>query len=290
MSVKFILSNTFGFSADNMYRLIAKNVGNGRQIVIVPDKFSLAFERNILKKLGLTSTFDVDVTSFMRLAVKAMRGKNRKCLTPEGSVMLLKRAIDEVKNDLAVYKDVDDVTFPREMYAVITALRNSGVNAENTLAVDDEKLKDVGIIYEKYLEILHKSFIDSTSRLEAFSAGIGDDFSDADVYIFGFPDFTATQYEIIFRLFVHARNVTIGLIAPEDDAKNKRLYPSRAFKKLTSGLSDANIAYDVTYAFVGLDNVKKQLSNLFSYAKLPSVETDGKVEIIEAKNIMDEME
>lgn len=44
--------------------------------------------------------------------------------------MLLKRAIDEVKNDLAVYKDVDDVTFPREMYAVITALRNSGVNAE----------------------------------------------------------------------------------------------------------------------------------------------------------------
>ena len=47
MSVKFILSNTFGFSADNMYRLIAKNVGNGRQIVIVPDKFSLAFERNI---------------------------------------------------------------------------------------------------------------------------------------------------------------------------------------------------------------------------------------------------
>lgn len=290
MSVKFILSNTFGFSADNMYRLIAKNVGNGRQIVIVPDKFSLAFERNILKKLGLTSTFDVDITSFMRLAVKAMRGKNVKCLTPEGSVMLLKRAIDEVKSDLAVYKDVDDVTFPREMYAVITALRNSGVNAENTLAVDDEKLKDVGIIYEKYLEILHKSFIDSTSRLEAFSAGIGDDFSDADVYIFGFPDFTAIQYEIIFRLFVHARNVTIGLIAPEDDAKNKRLYPSRAFKKLTSGLSDANIAYDVTYAFVGLDNVKKQLSNLFSYAKLPSVETDGKVEIIEAKNIMDEME
>lgn len=112
MSVKFILSNTFGFSADNMYRLIAKNVGNGRQIVIVPDKFSLAFERNILKKLGLTSTFDVDVTSFMRLAVKEMRGKNRKCLTPEGSVMLLKRAIDEVKNDLTVYKDVDDVTFP----------------------------------------------------------------------------------------------------------------------------------------------------------------------------------
>lgn len=46
----------------------------------------------------------------------------------------------------------------------------------------------------------------------------------------------------------------------------------------------------MTYAFVGLDNVKKQLSNLFSYAKLPSVETDGKVEIIEAKNIMDEME
>ena len=39
MSVKFILSNTFGFSADNMYRLIAKNVGNSRQIVIVPDKF-----------------------------------------------------------------------------------------------------------------------------------------------------------------------------------------------------------------------------------------------------------
>lgn len=152
MSVKFILSNTFGFSADNMYRLIAKNIGNGRQIVIVPDKFSLAFERNILKKLGLTSTFDVDVTSFMRLAVKAMRGKNRKCLTPEGSVMLLKRAIDEVKNDLTVYKDVDDVTFPREMYAVITALRNSGVNAENTLAVDDEKLKDVVLFTKNILK------------------------------------------------------------------------------------------------------------------------------------------
>lgn len=290
MSVKIILSNTFGFSADNMYRLIAKNAEDGKKIVIVPDKFSLAFERNILKKLGITSTFDVDVTSFMRLAVKTLRKKNQKCLTPEGSVMLLKRAIDEVKDKLTVYKEVDDVAFPREMYAVITALRNSGINAEDTASVDDKKLKDVGIIYEKYLDVLNKSFIDSTSRLEAFSDEIGDDFSSADVYIFGFPDFTATQYEIIFRLFVHARNVTVGLIAPADDAKNKRIYPSRPVKKLCSYLDDAKIKYDVSHADVALNPVKKQLSDLFSYAGLPPVETNGKVEIVEAKNITDEVE
>ncbi|UKI14341.1 MAG: hypothetical protein L6V85_09855 [Clostridiales bacterium] len=52
--------------------------------------------------------------------------------------------------------------------------------------------------------------------------------------------------------------MTVGLIAPDDDAKKiKDCTRAALSKKLTSGLSDANIAYDVTYAFVGLDNVKK---------------------------------
>lgn len=41
MSVKFILSNTFGFSADNMYRLIAKTSETAGKSSSYPTSFHL---------------------------------------------------------------------------------------------------------------------------------------------------------------------------------------------------------------------------------------------------------
>ena len=51
MKVKLIYANTYGFSAENVYRALKTNK-NGRSIVIVPDNFTLSIEKNILKKLG----------------------------------------------------------------------------------------------------------------------------------------------------------------------------------------------------------------------------------------------
>ncbi|MDY4709975.1 MAG: hypothetical protein SO203_05300, partial [Eubacteriales bacterium] len=74
MKVKLIYANTYGFSAENVYRALKTNK-NGRSIVIVPDNFTLSIEKNILKKLGTEASFDIEVVSFMRLAQKTLKGR-----------------------------------------------------------------------------------------------------------------------------------------------------------------------------------------------------------------------
>lgn len=294
MKVKLIYANTYGFSAENVYRALKTNK-NGRSIVIVPDNFTLSIEKNILKKLGTEASFDIEVVSFMRLAQKTLKGRIGKCLTPEGSVMLLKRAADGIRNELSVYDKTTDVGFSRELYAVVTSLRNSGITPKDLLSAfgKGDKLYDVGLIYDNYLKILGNSFVDGSSRLEAFSDFLSESdlFKDSDIFVFGFSDFTAVQYEILSRLFVGARSVTVSIVVAGKDAKNKRIVPSRAAGKLPEICTAAGIEPEIVIAEESLPPYKKQLLDYtFSYAYPSPAEVGDALSIVRAGSVYDEVD
>ena len=94
--MKMIFSNT----AHDAYHRVLDELrqrlrGGGEHIVIVPDKFTASSERGVIATLGLDAVFNVRVTSFTRLAEKSMGARIKKCLTPQGSVMLLAKVIEE---------------------------------------------------------------------------------------------------------------------------------------------------------------------------------------------------
>ena len=122
----------------------------GRNIVIVPDPSTLAVEQTVTKTLGAQGVFDVEVMSFSRLAAVTLKKKIKKCLSPAGCVLLMEKVIRACEGDLRHYRRAArKAGFAEEMYAALTAIRNSGVTAER-LERAAESLQ--GYVRDKTLE------------------------------------------------------------------------------------------------------------------------------------------
>ncbi len=301
MNVKLFLSNTYDMAATAVFRELAKHTGIGQHnVVLVPDKYTLSVESKLLERLRINCTFDIEVMSFTRLAAQSMRDKINRCLTPEGSVILLRQAVQDVKDKLTVYKSAADGTgFPREAYAAITAMRNGGIFPHDLLSIKggDEaaaKLNDIGLIYDRYLALLENRLSDSSTRLYAFADSIplSDAFSNVNFFITDFADFTAPQYDIIDKLIACARSVNIGLI-DASDAPNNRFVPARPLRRIKKMCAERDISPDITRCEEEIrSGCKRQLAdNLFSYEKVDVVDLkNNEIVIFAAPNADVEIE
>ncbi len=213
--------------------------GNGRNIIIVPDAFTLAFEAGALSRLGKEGSFDLEVMSFARLAGVVLGNKLKKCLSPAGSVMLLERVIRKNEKNLRAYgRAARKAGFAEEMYAALTAIRNSGVTAERLERAAEslqgyvrDKTLDIVTLYKAYLEELNLCYSDSTTRLEALIAEIEKEglFGNENFYVLDHTDFNAKQLGVLRALMKNARSLTVSVSDPMG-GENKRIYPSVCHK------------------------------------------------------------
>lgn len=299
MSVKLILSNTFDMAAASIFRELRLKENGGRNIVIAPDKFSLSVESNILKKLDIVGSFNIEVVSFTRFAAKTLKDKLFRCLTPEGSVMLLRQAVEQVREQLSVYKSASRNTlFPREIYAVITALRNSGIQPEALLEFKDgggaaKKMRDIGLIYSGYLKLIDENMTDSSTRLQAFADYIPSmsDIQNCNIFILDFYEFTAPQYDIIEKLILSAKSVTIGLVEADKQAENARLTPVRAKQRILKICQALNVKPEIAEnAEILLPYKQQLLHKLFAYTAVKPCALNGEMEMYVAPNEAAEVE
>lgn len=304
MSVKMILSNTYEQAFYGVLRELRETHSSGRNVVLVPDKFSLSLERNILSKLGLKGSFNIEVMSFTRFATKSLKNNIKRCLTPEGSVMLMKKAINNVQPKLTVYKNaVLKNGFAREIYAVLTSVRNSGITAEelaekgNAFFEEDKNLKqklyDISIIYNEYLSLLENKHSDSSTRLQAFADFIPlmQDISVTNIYICDFYNFTAPQYDIVEKLIANAKSVTFGFVRTSDKAPNIRIYPKAHIENIKKLCELHNQQLKIIENDEILSDYKQVIATeLFSYGVSKPVELNGEIQLNVASDIMAEVE
>lgn len=276
--MKIITSNTSRGAYLGVVNELKSKLG-AYNIVLAPDRFTASIERGLISALGIESTFGIEVMSFTRLASKLIGNDIKKCLTPEGSVMLIGKVIADLQDEFCYYGKVAMKDgFASELYAALTALRNSGISAEQLLEVSKRapsslkaKTRDLALIYNGYLEALEGKHSDSTTRLYALADVIknnpslvsGTNFYCVDIY-----EFTAPQLDIVKQLANSALSLTIG-IASGYDNPNKRIYPDYVIKKL-SKIADgkAQIERNDEVLDEAIDAVSKKL---FAY-----VSTDGK--------------
>ena len=127
--VQFFVTDTLDCSA--VIGAIKRSRGERRQILLVPDRFMLHYEKAVMEGLGESACFDVEVVSFARLASKVLGLTGENFLSPQGAVMLLRKVIEEKKNELVCFRaSYGNVNFASEVYAVISQIRNSGVSTE----------------------------------------------------------------------------------------------------------------------------------------------------------------
>ncbi len=301
-SMKIVISNS---SHDAYFRVLEKmkaaRAAGEKIYVIAPDRFTASVERGLLLTLGEASSFDIEVMSFTRMADRFIGSDIKKCLTPEGSVMLIARVIDDClkAGQLSYYgKSASREGFASELYAALTAIRNSGIstekleetaNAASSVALK-RKLKDIVTIYRGYLAALEGKHSDSTTRLNLLAKYIKENpsaFKGIHFFSTDINDFSEPEYDILEGLAMSAGQLTLG-IQSESETPNARIYPHRALKRLSARIPD-RISIE-RYEDEDMPEAVKAISaRLFSYRPPEKrVEAEGKVRIRCAKDREDE--
>ena len=289
-------AKTFDGCTNLLLDKLKENLKNGgKHIVLVPEKFTLSGEKIIFDKLNTDGIDNLEVTSFSRLAEKNV-DITKKCLTSAGSLMLFTKAVLNASDKLQKYKNCKSLNgFYKEMYSVISMLRNSGVKSSELKNLNlpkntSYKLQDIAVLYDSYLKMLEDNYYDATSLYEEFATSIEENnlFSDCYFYILDYYFFSTVQINIIEKLLVYSKGVNISL--PLNNTKNERIYPFNTLKILQ------NVAQKV-----GTNCVVKRgetmllrefnhiVDNMFSYEKCDKFDTD-KIEIYSNDNIEKEVE
>ena len=294
--MKLILSNTAHGAYTGVLEELRKRLSDGGEhVVIVPDKFTASSERGVVSSLGLTATFNVSVTSFTRLAERTIGSLIKRCLTPQGSVMMLAKVIEDRRNELEYYGKAAGVNgFADEFYAALTAVRNSGVTpdalrraADDAPAFFKDKLHDLSLIYDGYIGALGDKHSDSSTRLEAFAAYLKTSPPlPVHYYVVDFYDFKAPELAVLEGLSESALSLTIGL-ADGFDNPNARIYCNGVAERVRKVCGGAE-----TVVFnENLNPVSDMISKrLFSYQPPEKrVDCEGRLSLVSARTRADEI-
>lgn len=272
-----------------------KNHRGERNIVIVPDQFSLTIEREVLDVLKSDCCFDIEVVSFSRYADKVI-GRHRNVLNKQTSVMLLSRVIIECADELLYYgKAAFHKGFAEEIYAVITNFRNCGVtvskleNAANEMhGFMRNKLSDILLMYRGYIESL-REYRDMTTMLELLRDKLSNDneVAGTNYFITDFYDMSQAKYDIVKVLAQRAKNVYIGLL--NNRGRNSHIYNKKFYNTIFS-YADIEEKDIINIKSVLSDEKTLIKENIFAYGISCLKLGSESVEICEARNIESEIE
>ncbi len=298
--MKIILSNSSRGASTGVFSEIEKKLDEGKKcVVITTDRLTATVERALLEKLREDAVFGLRVSSFTRLATVMLGDSVKKCLTPEGSVMLITDVIEKHRNELRYYGRVKPDELASELYAAITALRNSGVSTDRLTATDlgspslNDKARDIAIVYGGYLSALEGRHSDSSTRLEALAEMIENgDPLDECYYVIDMPEFNYAQLNVLKAIDKRAISLTVGLTSGFD-YPNKRIYPDKTVDRLKA-ISENRV--EVVTKFDTLTEAGDVIGKyLFSYTRpsekvLPSEkEVKSKLTVRSALNRKDEV-
>ncbi len=300
MPIKLITGNTFKCVSERVFDEIKANgMSEGRHIVIIPDQFTLLSEMEVLEHLGLKSSFNIEVTGFSRLASKVLGDRGLKMLNQVTSVMLLKRVIMESESELNCYSRVcRKAGYVSEIYAVITNMRNSKITPEqlrktasNTFGLIADKLKDIALLYDKYIKLLATSYGDMGSELENLAIEIPnlDWVKNTHIYVVDFHELTKVKLDILSAFIEYSRSFTMGIV-DMPNAKNSRIYPNYLVKFLLAEADKNNAKVNRVDVLENLPKESLEVSDrLYSYNLQTDIKSEGHFNIKVADNLTHEV-
>ncbi len=195
---------------------------NVRTIIFCEDRLTLAAERAVCS--AIEGTMTARVFPFSRFL--ATYGKQeKKVLSTQGSVMTLRRIIEENRDGFRLFRRLSSTDAAQSMYDTIALLYSSGISPENMKDIPCEgifadKLHDIQLIYEKYSEYLEENSLeDRNNYLRRMDEDIRTEpvVRGARIVFLGYQAFTKTGEGVIRASFANARDVCGIFIAGKED-------------------------------------------------------------------------
>lgn len=200
---------------------------------IVPEQATLKMQQSVVKAAQNGAVMNIDVVSFERLAYVVfdeLGTSAANVLDDTGKALILRKILNEAKEDLVVYKSKTHMPgFVSEIKSIVTELKQYGID-DNTLFLMQEKakeennnllfnkLKDIRLIYEKFNEEIANKFTTAEEVLDIFAkvAPYSEKIKNSYIYLDGFTGFTPIQNKLIEKFLQVAKDVTIAITLPKD--------------------------------------------------------------------------
>ncbi len=198
-------------------------------IYIVPEQMTFLSEHALIQTDGLAGMIRTQVYSFTRLAWRILQetgGVSRNHLSSTGTHMLIRKIIEDHKDELKIFQRAADQTgFIQHVENILTEFKHYCIESEElahkqkelafgqaTRALS-EKLHDLELIYSHFEHALIGKYVGTNDYLNLLAQSINQSsyLQDAEIYIDGFHSFTPQEYEVIARLMKRCRNVSIAL-------------------------------------------------------------------------------
>lgn len=256
---------------------------NKKVIFIVPEQFSAYTESVLINNTKSKVLLNTQVLSFKRLAYHIFSeiGASKKVILEDcGQVMILRKILHNIYDELLYFNSVsyNNLGLIEKIISVIEEFFEYNVTLEkldeilnSNLKNENEnlffKIHDLKIIYEKYLDYLHKDYITSSETLDILANNLKKSnlIKDAEIWIYGFFGFTQQELNVISELSKKVQKINIALSLNTKNINIKELYTFDPFfevkntiKKLEKIITQNNlILEEVLY----LDENKRHLNN-----------------------------
>ncbi|MBQ3047540.1 MAG: hypothetical protein IJD48_00815, partial [Clostridia bacterium] len=300
MNVNFYLSNLNMVAKNEAIFKIAKSEIGENIIILTPDRNTLNIEKEILNKLGKKSVFNLNVTTFSRIAKSYLidKGLYKNVLTKHASIALIKKILLEIKDELLVFKNnIEKEGFCQKIFETICLYKSCKIAPKDFYVADSEnllnyKLHDIKLIYTKYEEYFENEFTDSFNQLDLFESSINaEDYKNVIFYMFDFEDITPSIARVVAKLakVSKAFNVCTTYSKSVKGVKNSSLFTNDIYLNLRN-IFDLN-GIRSTSIFVEGDGFNNEIAkNVFSpYACNKQINNDIQLNLISANNIKEEL-
>ncbi|KAB2496513.1 helicase-exonuclease AddAB subunit AddB [Priestia endophytica] len=225
-------------------------------IYLVPEQMTFQSDYNLVSTKGLAGMIRAQVLSFTRLSWKVLQevgGMTRLHLDDTGIHMLLRRIIEEKRDELSIFKNAAEKQgFVDKLESMIIELKRYCLEPEAlTELVEEtkseegalgEKLQDLLVIYKSFEEYLFTKYVDSEDYLQLLAEKLpySSYVKNATVYVDGFYTFTPQELNILFSLMKEAKDVKICLTGEKESSYLFRT-TAETYQTLKNGAGEESI-------------------------------------------------
>lgn len=239
-----------------------------RNIVIVPDQYTLAAERQAMNRLQSDVLLDVEVTGISRLGGRLLEevgipptkdGKKPIVINRYGRHMLISRILRELDDSLVAFKGFSNrETFIEAINDFISAAKQHELTPTSLMdlkggdsAAFSHKLNDLALIFSEYQKKLRGKYTDNEDLIDIYIDAVSKSktIAKSKIWVYGFDSYTPKNARFIMALAQRAKEVNLHLIFDEN-CRDEDLFSlsgnmTEAFRRSATELGVPINVYDI---------------------------------------------
>lgn len=227
MSLQFVLGGAGRgktYYVQHMLLEAAEANPDKEYIMIVPEQFTMATQKELVRLSKNHGIMNIDVQSFLRLAFRVFSetgAAGKPVLDDLGKTMILKKVLSDNKENLVYFgRNINKKGYISEIKSFLSELIQYGADEEMILnmieasakkPVLEQKLKDIYTAYKVFTGYIKDNYITSEEVLSVLSEVVpqSEILKNSVICLDGFTGFTPLQYKLINELMNVADEVFV---------------------------------------------------------------------------------